>query len=185
MRRVLVQAGICACGIGLAYMILRGFPFLCDRAEGRPTHTLELRNLGVRAISARDVPVAALLLFDDSIIGRGFNTVRRDGNAGGHAEINAISDAMRSLGIDALNKLDRDRLRLISTFEPCAMCKGALLEYHIRNVRYIEAKAISHWLREDLRAVSYELRRRRIGPAGLQDSLFRLHPAYDPARADH
>ncbi|MBK9759331.1 MAG: nucleoside deaminase [Flavobacteriales bacterium] len=184
MKRVLLAMIICLGAAGLGWLAIHGFPFLKSRYEGVAAHSAELRNLGVRAIPARDVPVAALLLFGDSIIGRGFNTVRRDGNAGGHAEINTITDAMRSFGIDAFNKLDRDRLTLISTFEPCAMCKGAILEYRIRNVRYVKAKSMLHWLREDLRGISYDIGKTRIGPVGLQDSLFRMHPNYDPTRTD-
>ena len=45
-----------------------------------------LRKLGLRAIESRDVPVSAVLLYGDSIIGSGWNTVLRDTNAGGHAE---------------------------------------------------------------------------------------------------
>ncbi len=131
------------------------------------------------------MPIAALLTYHDSTIGRGFNTVLRDGNSGGHAEINAISDAIRHRGRINFDSLDREKLVLLTTFEPCAMCKGAIIQYRIKNVRFIEPKSLSHWLRDDLRGVGYELRKQRVGPELLQDSLFRSHPAYDPLRNAH
>lgn len=145
----------------------------------------ELTALGQQAIRSGDVPVAALLLYDDTIIGRGCNTVLRDGNAGGHAEVNALSDAFRSLGRERFDRLDRDRMVLITTFEPCAMCRGLILEYRIGHVAFIEPKSLWHWMKEDARSIGYGLTRQRSGPEQLQDSLFRLHPAYDPATADH
>ncbi len=92
-----------------------------------PHEVAALAELGAAAAADLDVPVAALLVHDGTIIGRGRNTVLRDGNAGGHAEINAISDALRTLGPAGLDALDRDKLVLLTTFEPCAMCRGAIL----------------------------------------------------------
>jgi tRNA(Arg) A34 adenosine deaminase TadA len=66
----------------------------------RPKLTLDavlierLVSLGKKALDSNDVPIAALLLSNGEVIGEGFNTVLRDGNAGGHAEINAISSAI-------------------------------------------------------------------------------------------
>ena len=58
------------------------------------------------------------------------------------------------------------------------MCRGMLLEYRIDRLAFIEPKSILHWMREDLRWLRYELTKQPSGPVGLQDSLFRLHPAY-------
>lgn len=144
-----------------------------------------LRELANEAMASGDVPVAAILLYDGEIIGRGFNTVLRDRDAGGHAEVNAVSDAMERVGRDRLRALDRDRLLLVSTFEPCAMCSGMMLEYGIERVAFIEPKGIGHWLVQDVRWTLQQLRKQRSTPEGLQDSLFRAHPNYDPERADH
>ena len=65
-----------------------------ERADLPSWITLELEKLGSTALESGDVPIGAVLLYDDTIIGNGYNTVLRDGNAGGHAEINAISDAL-------------------------------------------------------------------------------------------
>ncbi|MBK8340910.1 MAG: nucleoside deaminase [Flavobacteriales bacterium] len=118
---VIVALVLAYCSVRKAYVL---------RATYMPTSEQVdvLANLGKEAISSGDVPVAALLLYNDDVIGRGYNTVRRDGNAGGHAEVNAISDAFRSLGWERFERLDRDRMVLLTTFEPCAMCKGLICQ---------------------------------------------------------
>lgn len=150
-----------------------------------PHEVAALTELGAAAAADLDVPVAALLVHDGVVIGRGRNTVRRDGNAGGHAEINAISDALVTLGPAGLDALDRDKLVLLTTFEPCAMCRGAILEYRIEQVGLVEPKSLRHHAGQAWKAIRYELTKMKLGPDGLQDSLFRLHPGYDPARDRH
>jgi tRNA(Arg) A34 adenosine deaminase TadA len=150
-----------------------------------PHEVAALAELGAAAAADLDVPVAALLVHDGTIIGRGRNTVLRDGNAGGHAEINAISDALRTLGPAGLDALDRDKLVLLTTFEPCAMCRGAILEYRLEQVGLVEPKSLRHHAGQAWRTLRYELTRMKLGPDGLQDSLFRLHPGYDPAKDRH
>jgi len=93
----------------------------------------ELFQLGEKALQSKDVPIASVLTYEGKIIGRGYNTVKRDSNIGGHAEINAISDAYKRYG-ERFSKLDRDKLVLYSTFEPCEMCKGAMIHYNIKKM---------------------------------------------------
>lgn len=137
-----------------------------------------LRILGAQALASEDVPVGAVVLYGDSILGAGYNTVLRDSAAGGHAEINAISSAFRKVGYERFQKLDRDSLMLVTTFEPCVMCRGAILEYNIKRVVFIKGKPVLHWLREDFRTFAYYWRRSQSGPPALQDSLFLKHPKF-------
>lgn len=139
-----------------------------------------LKSLGMESLRSKDVPVAAVLLFGDSVIGEGYNTVLRDNIAGGHAEINALSNAMQLVGPTSFSHLNRDSLLLISTFEPCAMCMGAILEYRIKNVRFLKPKPFVYLLREELRAIRYRWRVRQSGSEALQDSLFLSHSGYRP-----
>lgn len=169
----------------LGYVLVREVHLVRSTWEPAPAHVEALRELALQAIPAGDVPVSALLLHGDSIIGRGYNTVLRDTNAGGHAEVNALSDALHRLGRERLAGLDREQLLMLTTFEPCAMCKGAMLEYGIDRTAFIEPKTLGHWMRQDLRSARIEWLKRRSAPEHLQDSLFRAHPAYDPATADH
>ena len=150
-----------------------------------PSEVQALGALGVEAIGSLDVPVAALLIYRGDVIGRGYNTVMRDGNAGGHAEVNAISEAMHTMGTLTFDALDRNDLVLITTFEPCAMCRGAIIEYRIERVGFVEPKSLRHHAGQWLKALEYEVHKMELEPAGLQDSLFRLHPGYDPTKDDH
>lgn len=137
-----------------------------------------LRSLGAGALESEDVPVGAVILYGDSVIGAGSNVVAKNLDAGGHAEIQAISDAFRRVGIERFKSLDRDSLILVTTFEPCLMCRGAILEYHIRNVTFLKGKPVGLWLREDLRTFRYLWERDQGGSSDLQDSLFVRHPLY-------
>lgn len=140
------------------------------------TLSRDLFALGEQALLSNDVPVSAVLLYGPDVIGSGYNTVLRDGNAGGHAEINAISDAIHRIGLKRFSTLNRDSLLLISSFEPCLMCRGAILEYRIDRINFLKAKSIWHLVKQDLRSLRYEFRRRKLEPEGLQDSLFVRHP---------
>lgn len=131
----------------------------------------ELRRLGAGCVASRDVPVAAVILYGGKIIGRGRNTVLRDANAAGHAEINAITDAIRRFGKEGFMRLNRDSLELISTLEPCPMCAGAIAEYRIRSVSFLKSAPVDFELSMDYQLARYHFRARRRGDASLQDSL--------------
>ncbi len=148
------------------------------RTAIKPSYRKELSSLGYKAIASLDVPVGAILVYHDSIIGRGFNTVRRDHIAGGHAEINAISDAINKLGWDGFRKLDHGDLVMYSTFEPCTMCMGAMEEYHINKTIFIKSKPLSQWTISGLKYLRYEWLKRKSANDDLQDSLFRCYPGY-------
>ena len=137
-----------------------------------------LVQLGARALRSRDVPVACIILYGDSMLGIGYNTVLSDSDAGGHAEINALSSALRHVGPRAFGRLNRDSLLLLTTFEPCPMCRGAILEYGIRRVVFLKGKPLMQRIREDVAAFRYEWRRTQQEPSSLQDTLFRRHPDF-------
>ena len=132
----------------------------------------ELRTLADSAGSGGDVPVAALVIYGDSIIGRGRNTEVSEGDAGGHAEIKALTDAIRRIGSKTFRSLDRDSLVLLSTYEPCLMCEGAMLEHNVRRAWYLLAKPYGYWVREDLRLTRILWSERQKAPADLQKVLF-------------
>jgi tRNA(adenine34) deaminase len=84
-----------------------------------------------RAASEGEVPVGALVLRDNRVIGAGHNMpiTMRDPTA--HAEIVALRDACASLGESRLDGAD-----LYVTLEPCVMCVGALIHARIVRVYY-------------------------------------------------
>lgn len=166
-----------------AYALLRKAHRMRAPLVAEPWQVERLQALGQEAIASRDVPVAALLLHGGRLIGSGRNTVLSHGDAAGHAEVNAVSDAIRSLGWQRFNALNRDSLLLLTTFEPCAMCRGMLLEHRIGQVAYLHGKSLGHWLREDARWLLYELLLRPGAPEDLQERLFMQHPGYPESRA--
>lgn len=86
--------------------------------------------LAQAAATLDEVPVGAVLVRDDEIIGRGCNQpiTRHDPTA--HAEILALRDAATQLGNYRL-----PGSTLYVTLEPCAMCAGAIL--HARVARLV------------------------------------------------
>ena len=86
--------------------------------------------LAEKAVPGRDVPVGALVAdASGRIVGEGFNTRERDADPAGHAEINALRAAARTLGGKNLSGCT-----LVVTLEPCTMCAGAILGAHISRV---------------------------------------------------
>lgn len=137
-----------------------------------------LMALGDSALRHLDVPVASILVYNDTIIGTGYNTVIARGDAGGHAEINALSSALRFLGKATFDSLDRKNLILITTFEPCLMCRGAIIENGIRRVVFLKQKSLLHWMTKHAQELRYEVTKKHGEPESLQDSLFVRHPAF-------
>ena len=144
-----------------------------------PKISAKLTALGDSALKTADVPVAALLLYNDHIIGEGYNTVNKSNLAGGHAEINAISSAMNIMGADSFAKLDRNKLTLITTWEPCPMCAGAIVEYNIRHVVMMKSKPLTQWFDQWKKQLHYNWIRQGSTTDTLQEHLFRKHPLYN------
>lgn len=73
------------------------------------------------ALGKREVPVGAVVVCKNKIIGRGFNQTETLHDATAHAEMIAITSAMSFLG----SKYLTDCI-LYVTLEPCVMCAGAI-----------------------------------------------------------
>jgi len=138
----------------------------------------ELAQLGGMALSSNDVPVGALVIYQNEIIGRGFNTVYRDNNISGHAEINAINDAIQNIGLKDFLELDKSQIVVYTTFEPCEMCKGTMNHYRIKNIKFVKDKPFFSWIKSHAVGLLYELSKKQAGHENLQDTLFLLHPNY-------
>ena len=78
-----------------------------------------------------EVPVGALVVREQKIIGRGFNSPIGDADPTAHAEIAAIRSAAR---IEENYRLPGTTLYV--TLEPCAMCAGAIMHARIARVVY-------------------------------------------------
>ena len=78
-----------------------------------------------------EVPVGAIVVYQDEIIGRGFNAPISRHDPSAHAEIQAIRDAAQRLGNYRLVACD-----LYVTLEPCTMCAGAIMHARIGRLLY-------------------------------------------------
>jgi tRNA(adenine34) deaminase len=86
-------------------------------------------HLARSALPHDEVPVGAIVVRGDRILGRGVNRTVRDGDATAHAELLAIREASRLVGDWRL-----DQCVLYVTLEPCAMCAGAIVLARVARV---------------------------------------------------
>ena len=85
--------------------------------------------LAEKAFSMDEVPVGAVVVCFDRIIGKGFNQCESLNDATAHAEVLAISAAANTLDNWRLNQCE-----IFVTKEPCAMCAGAIINSRIKRV---------------------------------------------------
>ncbi len=78
-----------------------------------------------------------------------------------HAEIVAMENAFKDLGEEFFT-LDPDQLLLISTFEPCAMCKGAMIENNIKHVIFEKPKKLKVYYKYIPKSLRFELFKSRF-----------------------
>lgn len=87
--------------------------------------------LADRAAAAGEVPVGAVVVFADRIVGRGHNQPISTQDPTAHAEIVALRDAGQTLGNYRLTGST-----LYVTVEPCVMCIGAAVHARVSTVVY-------------------------------------------------
>ena len=76
-----------------------------------------------------EVPVGCVIVCNGEIVGRGRNRREKSKTALGHAEIEAIADACKTLGGWRLWECE-----MYVTLEPCPMCAGAIINARIPRV---------------------------------------------------
>ena len=82
-----------------------------------------------KALKKGEVPIGAVVILGDEIIGRGYNQPITMKDPTAHAEIIALKEAS--------NRLENYRLNeaiIYTTLEPCLMCVGALVHARIKKV---------------------------------------------------
>ena len=84
-----------------------------------------------KAYKKNDVPVGCIIVKDDHIIAKAYNTKNIKKCSINHAEILAIKKACKKLGTWHL-----DDCTLYVTMEPCLMCCGAIIQSRIKRVVY-------------------------------------------------
>lgn len=82
-----------------------------------------------KAYGLGEVPIGCVIVYQDKIIGRGYNRRNTDKNTLAHAEITAINKASKKMGDWRL-----EGCTLYVTLEPCQMCAGAIVQARITKV---------------------------------------------------
>lgn len=82
-----------------------------------------------RAFLAAEVPIGAIVVKDQRVIGRGYNKKETDKSPLRHAELIAIEEAANYIGDWRLTDCE-----IYVTIEPCLMCAGAIIEARISRV---------------------------------------------------
>ncbi|MFM6951536.1 MAG: nucleoside deaminase [Bacteroidota bacterium] len=77
--------------------------------------------LALQAYDEEEVPIGALVVHENKIIGKGYNQTERLQDVTAHAEMLAVTAAS-----NAVNGKYLDQCTLYVTIEPCLMCAGAI-----------------------------------------------------------
>ena len=91
----------------------------------------EALKLAQKSFEENEVPVGAVVVKGDKVVGVGRNRREKSKNALAHAEIEAINNACQNLGGWRLWECD-----IYVTLEPCPMCSGAIVNARIPNVYF-------------------------------------------------
>lgn len=89
----------------------------------------EAIKLARKAYQLGEVPIGCVIVYENKIIGRGYNRRNTDKNTLAHAEISAINKASKKMGDWRL-----EGCTLYVTLEPCQMCSGAIIQSRITEV---------------------------------------------------
>lgn len=81
------------------------------------------------AYAQGDVPIGCVIVYNDKIIGRGYNKRNYKKTTLAHAELLAISQASARL-----NDWRLEGCTMYVTLEPCQMCAGAIIQARIPRV---------------------------------------------------
>jgi tRNA(adenine34) deaminase len=84
-----------------------------------------------KAYDAGELPVGAVIVFENRIIAKGYNQVETLKDPTAHAEIIAITSAASYLSSKALLGCS-----MFVTLEPCSMCAGAIVLAKIENLYF-------------------------------------------------
>ena len=82
-----------------------------------------------KAYAIGEVPIGCVIVYEDRIIGRGYNRRTTDKNTLAHAELIAIKKASKKMGDWRL-----EGCTMYVTLEPCQMCSGAIVQSRMSRV---------------------------------------------------
>ena len=113
--------------------------------------------LARQAEAAGEVPVGAVVLLDDRIIGRGYNSPIGRSDPTAHAEMLALREAALAVGNYRL-----PGATLYVTMEPCVMCAGALVNARIAKLVFAARDLRFGGVRSKFRVADSELLNHRV-----------------------
>ena len=93
------------------------------------TYMREAIRQAKKAASIGEVPIGCVIVYEDTIIARGYHRRIADKNVLAHAEIIAIRKACKKMGDWRL-----EGCTMYITLEPCPMCAGAIVQARIPKV---------------------------------------------------
>lgn len=85
----------------------------------------------LKAKAIGEVPIGAVIVLNDEVIGTGYNLRETDQRSIAHAEMLAIDEACRRTGSWRL-----EDATMYVTLEPCPMCAGAIVLSRVKRVVY-------------------------------------------------
>ena len=91
----------------------------------------EALRLAYKAKKKGEVPIGAVVVLNDKIVGRGYNLRTRLQMATAHAEVRAIDRACKKIKSWRLQGAE-----IYVTLEPCPMCMGVILNARIDRVYF-------------------------------------------------
>lgn len=80
-----------------------------------------------KAYRLGEVPIGCVIVYNDKIIGRGYNKRNTNKTTLAHAELMAINKASKNMGDWRL-----EDCTIYITLEPCQMCSGAIVQARIK-----------------------------------------------------
>ena len=101
--------------------------------------------LARRNVQDGQLPFAALVVRDGTVVGAGVNTALADHDPSAHGEVTAVRDAARRLGT-----LDLSGAVVYSSCEPCAICRLVAAAAGVREIVFAAPKeAVPRWIDGD------------------------------------
>ncbi len=131
-----------------------------DDAMGNRAHGNWMREAyaqAIQALEAGEVPVGAVVVYEDRIVGGGFNQPIRTNDPSAHAEIVALRDAARAMGNYRLSGAT-----VYVTVEPCLMCAGALVHARVATLVYGASESRAGAVRSVMRALDHPSLNHRV-----------------------
>ena len=83
-----------------------------------------------RGLTEGEVPIGAVVVYEDKVVSRGYNRRARLQLASAHAEMMAIDKACKKFGSWRLP----EGCELYVTLEPCPMCMGAIINSRVKRI---------------------------------------------------